>query len=211
MLQLRCGAGAEPGCGADVDACGDHSVWRARRSDTRAAWCPNNGWHAPPHRVCLRRTAGAGILSSMERCACMGAALCCGVTLVSPLRADGRPHPSAADRDGAAQARGRYPELLRAGPQRRVVLATEVGGRWCDEAVELVRALARLRAEGPGCVALSHSRMEPTLVGVPGLRCAASARVHLARDGMAAVLGGRAGIGRAVGTQSVALARLLGC
>jgi hypothetical protein len=83
----------------------------------------------------------------------LGEALCCDVTLVSPLRADGRPHPGAADRDGAAiqvarrRKRARYPELLRAGPQRLVVLAAEVGGRWCEEAAELVRALVRLRAQ----------------------------------------------------------------
>jgi hypothetical protein len=83
----------------------------------------------------------------------LGEALCCDATLVSPLRADGRPHPGAADRDGVAlqvarrRKAARYPELLRPGPQRLVVLAAEVGGRWGTEACDLVRALVRLRTQ----------------------------------------------------------------
>ena len=70
-----------------------------------------------------------------------GSALCCDVTLVSPLRTNGTPHPRTAREDGAAIAtarrrkRERYPELLRPGPQRLVVLACEVGGRWAAECV----------------------------------------------------------------------------
>ena len=81
-----------------------------------------------------------------------GEALCCDVTLVSPLRADGRPHTGAADRDGVAlqtarrRKAARYPELDRPGPQRLVVLAAEVGGRWGDEVAGLVRDLVRMRA-----------------------------------------------------------------
>ena len=82
----------------------------------------------------------------------LGEALCCDATLVSPLRTDGRPHPGAADRDGVAlmvarrRKAARYPELTRPGPQRLVVLAAEVGGRWAAEASDLVRTLVRLRS-----------------------------------------------------------------
>ena len=64
----------------------------------------------------------------------LGEALCCDVTLVSPLTHDGRPQPSSTSRDGAALAiaerrkRAAYPELLRRGPQRLCVLACEIGG-----------------------------------------------------------------------------------
>ena len=42
--------------------------------------------------------------------------------------------------------RERYPELLRPGPQRFVVLACEVGGRWAAECGDLIRDLLRVRA-----------------------------------------------------------------
>ena len=83
----------------------------------------------------------------------LGEALCCDVTLVSPLKREGRPQPSAASRDGAAIAvaerrkRAAYPELLRPGPQRLCVLACEAGGRWSAESLRLVTQLARLRAQ----------------------------------------------------------------
>ncbi|OLP88137.1 hypothetical protein AK812_SmicGene30521 [Symbiodinium microadriaticum] len=65
-----------------------------------------------------------------------GEALCCDVTLVSPVTREGRPQPFAATRDGAAIAvaetlkRVAYPELLRPGPQQLCVFACEVGHRW---------------------------------------------------------------------------------
>ena len=37
----------------------------------------------------------------MEECTPLGEALCCDVTLLSPLTREGRPQPSAASRDGA--------------------------------------------------------------------------------------------------------------
>ena len=81
-----------------------------------------------------------------------GEALCCDVTLVSPLRADGMPQPGSRDRDGAAievarrRKLARYPELARPGPQRLVVLASEVGGRWGSQAHDLLRRLVRVRS-----------------------------------------------------------------
>ena len=74
----------------------------------------------------------------------LGEALCCDVTLVSPLRRNGRPQPRAAEHDGAVLAGARrrketrYPELASPGLQRLVVLACEVG--------DLVRRLVRVRS-----------------------------------------------------------------
>ncbi|CAE7649959.1 unnamed protein product, partial [Symbiodinium necroappetens] len=55
-------------------------------------------------------------------------------------------------RDGAAinvasrRKQRRYPELAGPGPQRLVVLAAEVGGRWGQEAHNLVRSLVQQRS-----------------------------------------------------------------
>ena len=66
-----------------------------------------------------------------------GEALCCDVTLVSPLRADGRPQPASSERDGAAidVGGGVSSDATLSSPARLVVLAAaEVGGRWGQEA-----------------------------------------------------------------------------
>ena len=80
-----------------------------------------------------------------------GSALCCDATLVSPLTRTG-PQPCAADVDGAAlrtaerRKAATYPELHGAGPQKLVVLGSEVGGRFNGDAHRLVRDLVRLRS-----------------------------------------------------------------
>ena len=82
----------------------------------------------------------------------LGYALCADATLVSPLARDGRPVARAADVNGAAiqaarrRKQARYPELSRGGPHRLLVLACEVGGRWSDECVDLLRTLTAVRA-----------------------------------------------------------------
>ena len=59
---------------------------------------------------------------------------------------------ASSDRVGAAidvarrRKQQRYPEFARPGPQRLVVLAAGVGGRWGQEAHDLVRCLARQRS-----------------------------------------------------------------
>ena len=87
-----------------------------------------------------------------------GEALCCDATLVSPLTRSGT-QPRASEEDGAAlrvaerRKRATYPELLAQGPQRLLVLGSEIGGRWNDEALGLVRDLARCRSlRGPPAV-----------------------------------------------------------
>ena len=68
----------------------------------------------------------------------------------------GRPVPGADAREGvalvAARRRkvARYPDLTRGGPQRLVVLAAEVGGRWREKCQQFLRTLLRLRVQrGP--------------------------------------------------------------
>ena len=59
--------------------------------------------------------------------------------------------PCAAVVDGAAlkvaerRKRATYPELERGGPQKLVVLGSEVGGRWNEQARRLVQDLVRLK------------------------------------------------------------------
>ena len=63
-----------------------------------------------------------------------GGVLCCDATFVSPLTRTGHPQPCAVEVDGAMlkvaerRKRSTYPELAR-GPQRLLVLGSEIGGR----------------------------------------------------------------------------------
>ena len=81
-----------------------------------------------------------------------GGALCCDATLVSPLTRTGHPHPCTVEVDGAAlkvaerRKHSTYPELARGGPQKLLVLGSEIGGRWNATAQHFVRDLVRLRA-----------------------------------------------------------------
>ena len=70
----------------------------------------------------------------------------------------------------------RCPELARPGPQRLVVLASEVGGRWGSVAHDLLRRLVRVRfsASSPAA-SCRYGRLAAPRVGVPELR-ASSAR-----------------------------------
>ena len=84
-----------------------------------------------------------------------GPAPCCDATLVSPPTRTGQPQPCSAESDGAAlrvaerRKRATYPEFAQGGPQRLVVLGTEVGGRWkapwvwCETLCALVRTEPR--------------------------------------------------------------------
>ena len=70
-------------------------------------------------------------------------ALCADAKHVYLTRA-GRPVPGADARDRVAlvaerrRKAARYPELTCGGPQRLVVLATEVGGRWSEECRQFI-------------------------------------------------------------------------
>ena len=161
-----------PGCGGALDALGDHAA-ACPRSGLLARRAPliEQAWVrvarealGPEARVVpqqwLAHTTAPGVAADDRRrldfvlygATRLGEALCCDVTLVSPLRRNGRPQPRAAERDGAVLAGARrrketrYPELAGPGPQRLVVLACEVGGRFGSEAFDLVRRLVRVRS-----------------------------------------------------------------
>ena len=74
------------------------------------------------------------------------------VTIVSPLHADGSIWHGADTKNGAAinraeaAKRSTYPELVDSGELRLTTLACEVGGRWSQACVDLVRLLASARA-----------------------------------------------------------------
>ena len=66
------------------------------------------------------------------------------------VSSNGHPHPCAVEVDGAvlqvAERRKRctYPELAKGGPEKLVVLGSEIGSRWNTQ--HFVRDLVRLRA-----------------------------------------------------------------
>ena len=149
-------------CGATLDPHGKH----------RAA-CSLNGRlkkrAAPIERMVARifREAGARVRFNARGPQCRrathrvlaqdlpcfgGAQLAVDVTLRSPLRSTGEPHPNAADVNGAVLQQARrdkettYPELVRSGRCRLVVLAMETGGRLSEETVSIIHQLAIARA-----------------------------------------------------------------
>ena len=81
-----------------------------------------------------------------------GVALCGDSTMASPLHADGSTWGRAADVDGVALSRTRlkherdYPELVRGGRARLLVLGCEVGGRWEQYQAEQASPLLRVSA-----------------------------------------------------------------
>ena len=80
-----------------------------------------------------------------------GRPLFCDATVRSPLKGDGTPHPKAATENGAvlrrakADKEAKYQDLHSSSMAELIVLACEVGGRWNEDAVSLVRALAKLK------------------------------------------------------------------
>ena len=187
VAQGRCGARG-PGCGAAVDVHGDHyaacprtGLLARRAKPLERAWIRVAREALGPEgqvvpQQWLVRTPAPGVDPDDRRrldfvsygATQLGEALCCDVTLVSPLARDGRPQPSSTTRDGAALAvaerrkRAAYPELLRRGPQRLCVLACETGGRWNDESLRLT---ARPFAT---CVLLLRSEELPLRAGTGG-------------------------------------------
>ena len=83
-------------------------------------------------------------------------------TIISVLHADGAPWPSADSKAGACFQRARhlkistYPELAHSDLIQLVTAATEVGGRICPEALDLLDSAAAFKA-----------RNEPKARGAP--------------------------------------------
>ena len=81
-----------------------------------------------------------------------GIPLAIDATMVSPLRADGTPHPHADTRIGVSLGRARhdkettYPELLGSSRLRLLVAGVEVGGRISRESSKLLSDLSIFRA-----------------------------------------------------------------
>ena len=81
-----------------------------------------------------------------------GSQLAIDVTLRSALGRTGEAQPNAAATDGAVLTQARvdketkYPEILTSGRCHLVVVAIETGGRWSDEAADLVWQLAQAKS-----------------------------------------------------------------
>ena len=168
----NCGqAAGSHGCGRPLDIYGDHNAACPRSGALpRRGHLLEQVWVrvcrealGPEGRVVpqqwLAATSAPGVSSADRRrldfvlhgATPLGQALCCDATLVSPLTRDGVPLPRAATQDGIAltaavqRKHRRYPELLRGGPNRFLVLGSEVGGRWSGDCQELLRLLVSVR------------------------------------------------------------------
>ena len=99
------------------------------------------------------------------------------VTVVSVHTQAGEARPGAANNDGAvlaqavARKRQKYRDVTASSQAALVVLGCEVYGRWCDDAIRLVREMAALKArQAPpmlrGCAQYAWSNRWWSLVGV---------------------------------------------
>ena len=84
-----------------------------------------------------------------------GLPLLCDVTCVAPVTGAGLARPGCLTVDGGAVEAAchrchtvDYPEVAHSNTARLLCLGVEVFGRWCQEALDLVRALARETALG---------------------------------------------------------------
>ena len=172
MRPRWCGDQSRPGCGHEMDAYGDHEaacpvtgLLGRRGRGIERAWI----------RVAREAVAGEGQVIPQQWMANIAAqdvehddrrrldlviygaspaghVLCCDATLVSPLTRTGRPIPRAAAHNGAAirraedRKRRTYPELCGTRAQRLRVLASEIGGRWSDDCIDLMKLLVQVRA-----------------------------------------------------------------
>jgi len=115
-----------------------------------------------------------------------GVPLFADVTIMSVHTRTGEARPAAANTDGAVlgQAvrtkRHKYADVANSQQAALVILGCEVYGRWCDDAVRLVRELAALKArQAPpllrGCAQHAWSNRWWSLVGVGAQRAVAEA------------------------------------
>ena len=168
------GCGPNPGCGGAMVPYGDHalacprtgllgpdvpksssargSAWHVRPSESKVRSCRSSGSPTPPLQASQPTTAAASDLivygaftSTEERCATTEhwcPPLQERVTrILAPLRWTG-----AALKVAERHKHCTYPELARGGPQKLLVLGSEIGGRWSTAAQGFVRDLVRLRA-----------------------------------------------------------------
>ena len=172
LASRHCGGERRYGCGAPLDPFGDHATachrtgLLARRAKVvELAWLRvAREAVGAEGRVIAQPLLGdtniPGVSCSDQRRLDIviygadphGVALCGDATLVAPLNRRGQPTHGSATRDGAAlEAAERrkhraYPELLRGGPQRLLVLGAETGGRWSRDCFSLMRILLTARS-----------------------------------------------------------------
>ena len=160
------------------------SAWHVRPSEPKVRSCRGSG--SPAH------TTATGVQAndrSRLDLVVYGATantgeLCCDATMVSPLTRTGHPHPCTVEVHGAAlkvaerRKQCTYPELVRGGPQKLLVLGSEIGGRWGTVAQCLVRDLVRLRGfrAPPAVRAGASSPWARRMVGRPLPFCRGPAR-----------------------------------
>ena len=112
--------------------------------------------------------------------------LCCDATLVCPLDIHCQPKYSSDKDDGAAlcaaarRKRRRYPELAAGDRGRLVLLGCETGGRWAEEAWQLLDTLAAAKCcAAPGrlqrAAHMSWRRRWANIVSVTAQTAAAAA------------------------------------
>ena len=153
-------------CGNEADRWGHHALactrsgWLKRRATgLEKAWVQvlSEAGAAAHHRPLLRDLAIPGVLDTDSRqldILAGGLSLFGGRTIVgdatlrSPLSGAGIPHGAAATVDGATFPPARrdkadtYPELVAPSARHKfMVLASEVGGRFSEECIELVTKL----------------------------------------------------------------------
>ena len=91
--------------------------------------------------------------------------LCGDATIVSPLDSEGKPKYGADEEDGAALKAARrrkcrrYPEVAQGDRARLVVLGCEVGGRWAEEAWQLLGSLAGAKSSAAPRLLQKAARM----------------------------------------------------
>ena len=173
-LPFLCLAARCEGCGALLDEYGDHyaACMRSGRVQARAkpaerAWErvlkeARQGTNAAIHAQHLLRNTTLPIRPTDNRRIDLlvtgfpfhsGKPLFCDVTMRSPLKGNGQPHPKAARTGGAVLKRAerdkqtKYGDVEESPLAELLVLGCEVGGRWNETAVNLVRSLAKNKVQ----------------------------------------------------------------
>ena len=171
-LPLGLGGAECPGCGVPLDPCGIHLtscpdsgrvrsraaplerafMGIAREAGARCRWQPlvrtlNLG---PPGEQCAQGDQRQLDFAAFGSDAFGGLPICADATLVSPISADGIPHPGCVTDPDAVfdpaerQIRVDYGDIARGGRAHLFCLASGVGGRWNETALGFVRALVRV-------------------------------------------------------------------
>ena len=124
----------------------------AREAGARCRWQPlvrtlNLG---PPGEQCAQGDQRQLDFAVFGSDAFGGLPICADATLVSPISADGIPHPGCVTDPDAVfdpaerQIRVDYGDIARGGRAHLFCLASGVGGRWNETALGFVRALVRV-------------------------------------------------------------------